>query len=85
MRVVFRSVKANVDHAVALLNDADIKGASKFEKLVELIVGEFVELLFPTGFAVGEAVQLIARLAVVVFPYGDVEIIIVGIVEGVVE
>ena len=53
--------------------------------MVELIVGETVKLLVPLRFLVAEAVHFVARLAVVVFPYHDVEILVVGIIERVVE
>ena len=83
--VVDGGVEAHVQEAAALLHDADVKHAVEADAPIELIVGKTVDLLIPLGFPVGETVHLVARFAVVVFPYHNVEILVVGIVEGMVE
>ena len=83
--IVSGSVESDVDESGTLLDDAHVKDAVESNALVELIIGEFVQLVFPLGSAVRQSIDHVAGLAVVIFPDDDVEILVVGIVERMVE
>ena len=68
-----------------MLHDADVKHAVETDELVELVVGEFIDLVFPNRFSSGKTIHFVAGFAIVVFPHHDVEILVVGVVEGVVD
>ena len=68
-----------------MLNNAYIKHTVESDTLVEFIVGELIDMLIPNGFSAGQAIHFVAGFAVVVFPNHNVEILVVGIVEGMVE
>ena len=83
--IVDGGIETDVDEGIAALLNADVESAGRGHGLVKLVVSEPVGLLLPLRTLAFEAIDFLARLAVLVFPDHNVEILVVGIVQGVVE